>query len=204
MKRILFIHRSVGNNLLKDGHLAELLQAEASKAGIVINFQDINNNKQKGVPGDDTKPVDYLEYFKNNKRDEDLVIIKSCYPNNAIDSDVTLNKLKETYQEIADAFIKRSAGRLLILTTPPLRPSRTTTAQAKCARSLATWLVTLKHNRVSVFDFYDLLAESASGKEANTLKQRFRRWAPWDNHPNKIASVEISQKLAPYVINMLT
>lgn len=198
-KKVLFIHRSVGRNLLKDGGLAQLIV----KADSSIDFKDIDNNKQKGVPGDDTKPADYAKYFSNNSCDEDLVIIKSCYPNNAIKSDQGLEQLKESYSAIISGYLKNSKGKLLIMTTPALRPLHTNPEEAARARELAEWLKVLKtDNRVSIFDFYDLLAEPKGDKHANMLRRQYMRLGPWDNHPNKAASRHIAPILAKKIVEL--
>jgi len=132
---VLFIHRSVGQNLLDDGALAEVLDSAANQAGLTIEFADINNNLDHKIPANDTKPTDYLSYFSAQSCSEDLVIIKSCYPNNAIQSGRALSELKETYSKLVAAFLPRSKGKLLILTTPPLRPARTNPKQANRARA---------------------------------------------------------------------
>lgn len=200
---VLFIHRSVGKNLLEDGQLADELTKAAKKDSLAIDFHEINNNIDKGVPGDDTKPEDYLAYFKTNSRNEDLVIIKSCYPNNAIRSDEQLEQLKAAYKSLVEAYLAKSPGKLLVMTTPPLRPGRTNSEEARRARELATWLSELKlNNRVKIFNFYNLLAE-VDGKQPNTLKREYRRLAPWDNHPNKQASRHIAPILASEVVDFL-
>lgn len=201
MKSVLFIHRSVGKNLLNDGHLAELI----AKADSSIDFKDIDNNKRKGTPGDDTKPTDYAKYFSNNSREEDLVIIKSCYPNNAIKSDQALVQLKELYSAIINGYLESSKGKLLIMTTPALRPLHTSPEEAARARELAKWLMALStDNRVNVFDLYDLLAEPKGDKHANMLRSQYRRLGPWDNHPNKAASRHIAPLLANAIAKLVS
>ncbi len=204
MKSILFIHRSVGQNLLDDGGFALELKAAAKKANKSVDFADINNNYDHVVPGADTKPLDYLDYFSRTTLKEDLVMIKSCYPNNAIRSDSDLEQLKITYKKLVDAFLNHSKGRLLILTSPPLRPIRTSNGEARRARNLATWLEDKSFNeRVRVFNFYDLLAEPAGSVDANTLKKKYRRLLPWDNHPKKNASQKISPMLGKAVVDFV-
>ena len=201
MKKLkaIFIHRSVGNNLLKDGDLRNIVLKVCAETGIDIDFKDINNNTTKGIPGDDTTPKDYAVYFKEHACDEDIVIIKSCYPNNTIDSDATLQQLKETYLEIAKSYLAKSKGKLLIMTTPPLRPIRTNSEHAKRAQTLAKWLsVQSFGKRVSVFDFYALLAD-----DSGVLRKEYRRLLPWDNHPNNIASQSIAPKLASRIAQFI-
>lgn len=204
MKSVLFIHRSVGKNLLKDGRLREEILSAASKANIPVKVDNIDNNFDKTIPGVDTKPTDYLEYFSHASVPADLVVIKSCYPNNAIKSDLALEKLKDTYTQLVAEFVKHSPGKLLIITTPALRPIATNKHGATRARELANWLMKQDFgDRVSVFDFYNLLAESHDLKDKNMLQTQFRRLAPWDNHPNKRASLFVAPILASKIVKIL-
>lgn len=200
----MFIHRSVGQNLIDDGDLRPLLISTAKKAGLEIKFSDINNNEDKSIPGNDTKPENYADYFSTHYLSEDLVIIKSCYPNSNIGSDGDLNELKSTYKKLADAFLASSSSKLLIMTSPPLRPVRTNPHNANRARLLATWLTQQEFGRrVEVFDFFDLLAEPADHTNGNMLKKIYRRPLPWDNHPNKRASQHIAPILATKIVDFL-
>lgn len=204
MKSILFIHRSVGQNLLDDGGLKYALQSSSSKAGIKVNFSDINNNNNKKVPGQDTKPKDYLKYFSKTRCEADLVIIKSCYPNSSIKSDTELDELKKLYKDLIKNYLDNSQGKLLLLTTPPLRPTSTNESEAKRARLLSDWLTNQEFSqRVRVFNFFDLLAGPINSSSPNTLKKDYRRFLPWDNHPNKLASRIISPILSKYIVNFL-
>jgi hypothetical protein len=143
MKRVLFIHRSVGRNLLHDGRVRELLGANAT---VSLDDYDQNidvlasgNTRQKlGLifPGNDTKPQDYAAIFStviSNAHapilklalDYDVIVIKSCYPNSHIVSDAQLEEIKGHYQSIADYFAKLPTKQLIILTSPPLVPFKT-------------------------------------------------------------------------------
>lgn len=199
MKRVLFIHRSVGQNLIDEGNLQAHVRERARTTGIIVNFTDINNNQDHKIPGGDTKPVDYLNFFDRTSLKQDLVIIKSCYPNNAIKTAQDLKTLQTTYISMTDAFLKHSTGKLLIMTTPPLRPIRTSSTQASRARELALWLTRHEFGaRIQTFDFYNELAD-----QNNTLKSTYRRIFPWDSHPNKKASLTISPKLAIKIIDLI-
>lgn len=204
MKSVLFIHRSVGQNLLDDGKLREALDRSTDNSGLSVELKDINNNENKKIPGPDTKPANYLEYFQETKVQADLVVIKSCYPNNAIKSDKDLEDLKQTYTDLINAFLEHSSGKLLLMTTPPLRPFWTNKGEAKRARTLATWLAGQQFgSRIRVFNFYNLLADREDPKDKNMLRKQYRRLFFWDNHPNKKASIVICPDLAKAIIDFL-
>ncbi len=208
--KVLFIHRSVGNNLIQDGELYELLKAHDN-----IQFSDFNQNTgvlcdtvgkedtNMKMPGGDTHPENYAELFKDDHNSAlktfamefDQVIIKSCYPNSNIKTGEELEMIKEHYKSIASFFVNNNK-QLLILTSPPLRPTSTTTENAARARQLAIWLTEQSLGKtVEVFDFYDRL----TGKD-NMLRKEFRRLIWLDNHPNKKASKIIAPELAELLL----
>lgn len=216
MKSLLFIHRSVGRNLIKDGELRKLFAAHS------INFSDYdqnidtltNNEGEKQpcnfqFPLDDTKPLSYAQIFTNTPdksaeiiRDfaltHDVVVIKSCYPNNNIKSEKELETLKENYRLIATFFNQYPNKEFFILTSPPLAPMMTTKKSANYARSLADWLATTELGRnVHVFNFYSLLAD----EKTHCLKRQCRRLLPFDSHPNKKASAEIAPKFVEFLVS---
>jgi hypothetical protein len=208
--RILFIHRSVGKDLLRHGKLRELLNAK----GVQLN--DYNNNDgllttDEGatgkwavtMPGDNTNPDNLAELFAGwpdilNKYD--MIMIKSCYPNSHIKSEAQLESIKQQYQSIFESF-KAHKKPLFILTTPPLRPLFTNAQEAVLADGLADWLVSSAKGNIHVFDFRSGLVAS-SGKHKGMLKGRYRRLAPWDNHPNRIAHQIIAPRLAALIAQL--
>lgn len=155
------------------------------------------------MPGSDTHPSNYTELFSDGYTSEfkdfvmshDVVVIKSCYPNSDIKDDTELAKIKKEYTTIAGFFGDRPEKKLIIMTSPPLRPTSTTSANAARAGQLVDWLKSTElAKNVSVFDFFHLL----SGSD-NYLKKEYRRFIWLDNHPNKKASDRIAQKWLKYV-----
>ncbi len=219
MKKVLFIHRSVGRNLLADSNFYVTLKHRE----VDFELHDFDYNRHtlgNGVKdlkvsfqfaGDNTDPENYAQLFnetvvgaQKSARDfvlaYDVVVIKSCYPNSDIKSEGELAALKSHYMFIAEFFKARPEKHLLILTTPPLVPRKTSQAAAARARSLASWLSeTPLAPNVSVFNFFNLLAEPETSKQANTLKKQYRRKLPWDSHPNKLASLEVAPELITFL-----
>ncbi len=206
--RILFIHRSCGKRLLKQGRVRELLPKHE------LQFSDYDNNAHlltdadgRSRPytvlltGDNTTPDAYATFFsdynqhdpqlQNILRDYDTVVIKSCYPVNAIKSDAELEEVRDQYTAIMQFFRARPALCLGIVTTPPLAPKKTDSQEAARARQLATWLETSDFGQnIRVFDFYNRLSNSQ-----HMLKKEFR--STWsrigfpDSHPNSHANQNI-------------
>lgn len=211
MKRVIFIHRSVGENLIKDGGAYRLLDGHSDK----LYFCDFNQNTgvlrdnsgakktAYDMPGGDTHPSNYAELFseryssdfKDFVMSHDTVVIKSCYPNSNIKDDAELDKIKREYTAIAGFFVDKPEKRLIIMTSPPLRPTSTTSANAARAGRLADWLNSTElPKNVSIFDFFHLLANSD-----NYLKKEYRRLIWLDNHPNRKASKDVVRNLIEHV-----
>ncbi len=154
------------------------------------------------MPGGDTHPSNYAELFSDGYTSEfkdfvmshDVVVVKSCYPNSNIKNDTQLEKIKREYDTIAGFFGDNPEKKLVIMTSPPLRPTSTTSANAARARQLADWLKNTEFPKnVSIFDFFHLLASSD-----NYLKREYRRLIWLDNHPNQKASKDIAGNLLEY------
>lgn len=205
--KALFIHRSVGKHLMHYGKLRFRLNAKN------IEIDDYNNNtgtlthndgrseiSTTLIPGNDTTPSNLDDLFKKwNKtlNDYDLIIIKSCYPNSRIKDKEQLEQIKGHYQNIIKACAAQNI-RLLILTTPPLRPSSTNNTEVKFADALATWLMRQANNNSQVFNFRKLLTNNRG-----MLKASYRHWSiPWDNHPKAKAHRVISPLLVKYIASI--
>lgn len=220
MTSVLFLHRSVGENLIRDGELYRLMRT----MGAPFSFSDFNQNtgvlrNSQGTskplwkfPGNDTKPADFAELFSFEKQQGsdptlteimkyDIILIKSCYPNSNIKSAEQLETMQENYQSIVSFFNVQPTKKLVILTSPPLIPLRTNLENAARARTLATWLSDNKlANNVFVFNLFDELASTQS----NTLKTEYRRKLPWDAHPNALASRTVAPKLLSFLKDVAT
>ena len=207
--RMLFIHRSVGRDLLEEGNFRKLLNAW------YIRLDDYDNNSgvltyddgtaARGaiaMPGNNTDPDNLAAFFAGWPEllnTYDAIIVKSCYPNSRIKNTAALETVQTQYISML-ASCKAHGKLLIILTTPPLRPLRTSAREATLASQLASWLVDLSDSDdgLYVFDFHHALAEP-SGPQAGMLKRAYRRTAPWDNHPNALAH----QTLAPLIADFI-
>jgi len=220
MKTVIFIHRSVGHNLVHDGGVYDL----ARNSSPAFDFSDYDQNidlltdksgsQQKmgfTFPGGNTRPVDFAAIFTDAVAPEhkaiqdlalgyDVIVLKSCYPNSNIASDNELENIKQYYRSIAQFFSTLTDKQLVLLTSPPLAPIMTKAPAARRARQLSEWLATTKlGSNVSVFNFFDLLATPKGQRGANRLRKGYRRWLPFDSHPNPKASKEIAPKFVEYI-----
>jgi hypothetical protein len=200
----------VGKNLINDGNVYELL-AQRGYEG----FSDFNQNtgvlrsrKQLRkttyeMPGGNTHPSNYADLFsaefqsdfKDFVLSHDEIIIKSCYPNSDIKSDDELATIKKEYVSLTKYINQHRDKMLIIMTSPPLRPTSTTAENAKRAMQLAKWLDTQNFGmNVRVFDFFGRLAD-----EDGYLKKEYRRFIWLDNHLNKRASTDIAPDLMSFI-----
>lgn len=216
--RLIFIHRSVGENLIDDAGLYRLVH----DTGAPYTLSDYNQNTdvlrtENGsqhmgwkFPGGDTTPADYATLFSEEgveARDPilqailgyDIVAIKSCFPNTRTTSDKMLAEHQQAYQQIAQFFSARPDKKLAILTSPPLIPLLTLPPFARRARALATWLNTTNLGpNTFVFDLFNELAIPEGGHQANTLRKNYRRRFPLDSHPNTAAGQTIAPQLVAF------
>lgn len=193
--RILFIHRSVGRHLMRFGDLRARVQRKGStlddydnnNGALTLDNGDVLKDAIK-IPGNNTNPVNLAAFFTEwpsvlNKYH--VIAIKSCYPNSHIKDRAQLDAIKHDYQTIISASKARNK-KLVIITTPPLRPLFANTTEARLAGDLADWLVKSASEGVHVYDLHGQYSED-SGKHKGMLKLRYRRPLPWDNHPNRFA-----------------
>ncbi|MBP9820760.1 hypothetical protein KBC85_01320 [Candidatus Saccharibacteria bacterium] len=215
MNKILFIHRSVGENLINDG---KIYQNFISNSNIDFNDYNVNTkilrNKYDSkkllldFPNNNTTPKDYSELFNNTNYQNTIdyilsfntVIIKSCYPNSNIKTNQELIKIKDYYTKIT-SYYSNLPNKLIIVTSPPLVPFKTNSQNAKRAKELSNWLTNSNFGgNISTFNLFNLLAEK-DGKNTNMLKKQYRRLLPFDSHPNKIANQKISPMFIDCMLN---
>lgn len=216
--RMLFLHHSVGRQLLRDGRIRDrLLEMAPSGVRLLLDDHDYNklglheadgapSGRAFPLPHDDTDPPALARLFAGvdpevvSAREQilayDVVAMKSCYPNSAIRSDADGGSLREIYRALLSSLAEIDREFVLV-TSPPLVPLRTTDAQAARARSVATWLAsgTRLPDNVTVFDLFDRLAAPAD-PDADRLRRELRRRLPIDAHPNSRAGEEIGPAFA--------
>jgi hypothetical protein len=216
--RILFLHHSVGRQLLRDGRIRDRLAGAApSGSSFVLHDHDYNKvglHEADGgpsgpafpIPHDDTDPPALARLFDGHDgevmaaREQileyDVIAMKSCFPNSAIHSDADAARRRETYCALLSS-LAAIPRQFLLVTSPPLVRLRTTEAQAARARGIATWLASgaSAADNVSVFDLFDRLA-APSGPDVDRLRREYRRRLPVDSHPNARAGEEIGAAFA--------
>lgn len=221
---IIFLHHSVGNHLIEQGSVRELL----SQAG--YNFWDHDYNwhglrDSQGdytgygynVPYDNTDPDGLARIFNQREYSaplntfsgllqHDVIITKSCFTTSNITSEDQLEQKKSWYLEMRDKMDEHPEKVFILVTQPPLNPAETNSEEAARVRMLANWLKSPEfldgHPNVFTFDFYTKLAEeNPNASDYNMLRQDFRNGS--DSHPNKLANEAIAPLFVDFVIDTI-
>lgn len=218
---VIFLHHSVGRNLINQGSVRERL----TQAG--FHFWDHDYNWEGltrpdgtlagysyGVPGDNTDPDGLARLFSqpafpwpinafSGLLQHEVIIVKSCFPNSNIKSDEQFKEMQGYYLKMRDRMDQFPDRLFIIVTTPPLNPAETTPEAAARARALSRWLQSDEflagHPNVAVFDLFGLLAEDdPAAPDFNMLRAEYREGT--DSHPNRFANETIGPIFAEFII----
>jgi len=180
-------------------HRTGLSNAQGRYTGVDYGIE-LNNNDPRDYARIFTAPEE--RFVRAQILQYDVIVFKKCFPTSGVHSAEQLEAYKQHYVTMLTFFDAHPDKLFLVMTQPPLRAEMTTAADAARARALADWLSSDAfiggRANVSVFDFFDLLADS-SGANQDRLK---REYAPlfWrDSHPNRSANEDLALKLAEFV-----
>jgi hypothetical protein len=218
---IVFLHHSVGRELIRQGRLRELL----SQAGFCFYDHDYNNPGLTGpdgnllgysynVPGNNTDPDGLFQIFQQKSYrhplntlsgllQHEVIIIKSCFTSVRSLSVMDLERQKQEYLQISERMVHYPKKLFIIMTSPPANPAETDAGSASRARLLANWLCSKefggKVTNLRVFDLFSLLADDApDSAEHNMLRPQYRNGV--DSHPNQAANKVISPIFAEFIV----
>lgn len=210
MTTALFIHRSVGRQIIQEGGLRQKLSASIPS----LNLWDHDYNEfglsdgagsllgtSFPIPGDNTDPDGLLAILRGIEAGEpwaerattfDVLILKSCFPNNAINSDAVATSLKGVYQEMRDVATALPQA-VLLVSSPPLVFEATRPDQAARAADVAAWLAShWTGPRLGYANIFDTLTYR-SGPARGTLRLRYRRMRRGDSHLG-VAGAEVAAR----------
>lgn len=219
-RNVVWLHHSVGNNLIEQGGVRELFTA----AGYQFwdqgyNWQQLRdpNGRTTGyaytVPDDNTDPDGLARIFSQPAYDlplntlsgllqHEVIVYKSCFPASQIGTDEDLEKSKAYYRQMLGTIDQHPDKVFILLTQPPLIPRETNPDQAARARALADWILSdeFKQGRANLFtfDLFGLLAEDqATAPDYNMLRAAYR--TDVDSHPTEVANRAIAPQLVQFV-----
>ena len=204
-RRIIFLHHSVGANLIQQGGVRQGL------TDLGYEFYDHGYNgdglvladgtpagRDFGVPDDNTNPDGFAAIFAQRLDDPpdntfshlmlyDVIAFKSCYPVSNIQSDDQLAEYKSYYLSIRARMDEYPDKIFIVLTPPPEIPADSDPQAAARARDFARWLASGEyldgHPNVFTFNFFDLMADGAT----NMLRADYQTDES-DAHPNELAN----------------
>jgi len=218
---IIFLHHSVGTNLIEQGGVRERL----TEAGYTFWDHGYNGDGLRGpdgsnrgynlfVPDDNTDPDGLSMIFGQEPYplplntlsallQHDVIVIKSCFPNSQISSDGQLGQLKQLYLDMRNTMDKHPDKLFIVITQPPLNPAETNAENAARAHALATWLASDEflhgQSNVTTFNLFDQLADGdPASPDYNMLRREYQDGA--DSHPNRLANETIGPAFADFII----
>lgn len=221
---IIFLHHSVGHNLIEQGGVRQLFtQNGYSFWDHGYNNQGLRDpqgtylNYHYTVPNDNTDFDGMRDIFTQKVYNQpvntfsallqhEVIIIKSCFPNSGITSDEMLAQDKEIFLTIRSVMDAYPDKLFIIITQPPLNPAETDLSSAARARELVNWLTSpeflANHSNIAVFDFFSLLAEpNPQATDFNMLRSDYRDGT--DSHPNQLANQTIAPLFVDFVTNAI-
>jgi hypothetical protein len=221
---IVFLHHSVGTNLIDEGGVRELFNQAGYKFwDHGYNWQGLRDPSGKNtgysynVPNDNTDPDGLVAIFAqpayglplntfSGLLEHQVIAFKSCFPASDIQSDEQLAQRKQWYLGIRDVMDKHPDKLFIVVTQPPLVPAETKREYASRAHAFADWLNSdefLKgHPNVVTFDLFSQYAENDPGSpDYNMLRTDYRNGV--DSHPNKAANQTVAPVFVDAVIKAI-
>lgn len=243
---LLFIHHSVGGRLLADAgpkqHVAEEIWRSHPEGGglralLEKSGYEVHEASYGSAIGDKTDLGDWLPKFRDQmdrvlavgQNDQPLpdgkrhqiVVFKSCFPNNQLDDDAAVEAAKRQLASLLPLFAARPDVLFVYLTAPPLaprvesepawkslarlvmgkpQPKARLAASGPRARALNGWVVSpdgwLKGyaaKNVAAFDLYDILTDGKSNYLA------FPTGGGTDSHPSREGNAKAAAAFVPFL-----
>jgi len=214
--RIIFLHHSVGGNLIQQGDVRQSL------TDLGYEFYDHGYNgdgltladgtpagRDFAVPDDNTNPDGFAAIFAQSLDDPpdntfshlmeyDVIVFKSCYPVSNIQSDDQLAEYKSYYLSIRARMDQYPDKIFIVVTPPPEIPADSDAQAAARARDFADWLASGEyldgHPNVFTFNFFDLMADPAT----NMLRADYQA-DEFDAHPNELANQTVGPLFVDFI-----
>lgn len=219
--KMVFLHHSVGSNLLSQGGLRDSLLGMGIMVKSATYGDDVGNNTDicDWLPKfrrDLDKVIAFKMhpnlYYDDGTRNS-IIMFKSCFPNSQITGDgttpgdpasaeKTVANYKAVFGQLRDEIRKHGDKLFIYLTSPPLRKNLTTADNARRAQQFNRWLITEclpQYQKESgldnwlVFDLSAMLADSDG-----FLKSDFCPLNPRDSHPNQAGSQQAAAELMKF------
>lgn len=146
--------------------------------------------------------VEIGETWAERARRFDILILKSCFPNNAITSDANAAAMRAVYEEMHKVALSLPQA-VLLLSSPPLVFESTRPDQVARAADMATWLGrSWTGPRLGYANIFDTLTYR-SGPARGTLRLRYRRRRPGNSHVSAAGAEAAARTIVPAVRALL-
>jgi hypothetical protein len=243
---LLFIHHSVGGRLLADAGPKQRIDEEIWKshpeggglrALLTAAGYEVHEASYGSVVGDKTDLPDWQAKFRDqmdrvlsvSQNDQPLpdgkknqiVVFKSCFPNNQFDDDAAVEQAKRQLSDLLPLFAARPEVLFVYLTAPPLAPKvesqpawkslmRTVLGKPQPKARLAAsgprarrfnnwvvdadgWLKGYAGKNVVAFDLFDILTDGKSSYLA------FPTGGGTDSHPSREGNAKVAAAFVPFL-----
>ncbi len=204
-QRVLFIHHSVGRQIIKTGGLRELLGDDYCLMDHDYNrigLSDCLGQRMKRafpIPDDCTDPPGLVRLFEKFQgdlsheiNDIDLIIVKSCYPNSKIKSSAHAQEVLSIYDKLFELADKLKP-KVILVSSPPMSPMSINSEDSGRYCDLVIPKLRQKWQTDSCA-FIDIFSELSD--ERGYLAREYRRIWPWDSHLNSLGAKTAAQKIA--------
>jgi hypothetical protein len=210
----------VGQQIIHDGGLRAKLSADIAALELWDHdYNQLGLSNAAGsplgisfpIPGDNTDPHGLLtilrgieagEPWAERTRTFDVLMLKSCFPNNAIHSDAATTSLKGLYQQMREVAMALPQA-VLLMSSPPLVLEATRPDQAARAADIAAWLGShWTGPRLGYANIFDTLTYHC-GPARGTLRLRYRRKRPRDSHLGVAGAEAAARAIVPAVRALL-
>jgi hypothetical protein len=221
---IVFLHRSVGNNLVEQGSVRELFTAAGYQFWDVDdNYRGLRDPADKftgytySVPNGNTEPDGLLKIFSQPAYDlpintlssllqHEVIVFKSCFTANDIKSDEEVENRKAWYLKMRETIDKYPDRIFIAVTSPPRNPAETSSEEARRAREIADWLTSDEflagHPNLFVFDLFSAFAENdPNAPDYSTIRAAYRTGS--DSHPNQFANESVAPQFVEFVTGVI-
>lgn len=211
--RCIFLHQSVGNNLMNRGGVRDWLAQTAPHIEFWDNYAQAQYTLLRDADGgtmpwhyyDETPTIENLHTLwttSSAARDSflsyDVIAFKSCYfPGAHITSDEMLERYRHQYTEIVAELLTHADKKFILMGFPPANATTTEPDQARRARDFIDWLEDQCRGNVYFFKLFDLLADG----DSHTLRSEYVG-GPTDSHPNEAADHVIGPRFAACILHV--
>jgi hypothetical protein len=211
--RCVFLHQSVGNNLLQRGGVRDWLAQIAPQIEFWDNYAQAQYTVLRDGDGDampwhyydETPTIANLHALWTTPtaaRDSflsfDVIAFKSCYyPSANIVSDEMLDEYKSQYTDIIAELHAHPDKKFILMGFPPANAATTQPDEAQRARDFIDWLAAQCRGNVYFFHLFDLLADG----DDHTLRPEYVG-GPTDSHPIAAADAVIGPRFAACILHV--